>query len=212
MSAVGFLHTADVHEMTFAHLLASSDPTAVGRHVVDETLLADAREHGIDDGLRARVLDRLRSLAPTVDVIVCTCSTLSGVAEAASAEIGVPVVRIDRAMAREAVRVGRRIGVVAAVDSTMRPTLAVLREEAADARVDATLVPLPCFDAWVHFEAGDDDAYLDAIARHVDEIADGVDVVVLAQASMAGAANRCTTDRQVLTSPRLAIEAALART
>lgn len=212
MTTVGFLHTADVHVATFTRLLSAADATAVGRHVVDETLLADARDRGIDDVIKVRLLDRLRALAPTVDVIVCTCSTISGVAEAAASEIDVPVIRIDRPMAREAVRLGGRIGVVVAVASTLSPTLDLLHEEVEAARADAELVPYPCLDAWAHFEASDDDAYLDAIARHVDAIAGGVDVVVLAQASMAGAAARCSTDRPVLTSPALAIDAALART
>ena len=210
MTTVGFLHTADVHVATFTRLLAAADPTAIGRHVVDATLLADARERGVDEELRARVVERLRSLAATVDVIVCTCSTVSGVAEAAEA-VGVPVVRIDRPMAREAVRAGRRIAVVAAVESTISPTLQLLGEEAAAAGVASDLVPRPCFDAWSHFEAGDHDAYLDAIARHVDQIAGDADVIVLAQASMAPAAQRCATTRPVLTSPTVAIEAALAQ-
>lgn len=57
-----------------------------------------------------------------------------------------------------------------------------------------------------------DAAYVDAIARHIDEVAVDVDVdvVVLAQASMAAAAARCHTRRPVLTSPKLAIDAVLA--
>lgn len=212
MTIVGFLHTADVHVATFTRALAAADPMAIGQHVVDATLLADARARGVDEELRARVVERLRSLAATVDVIVCTCSTVSGVAEAAEGEVGVPVIRIDRPMASEAVRAGRRIAVVAAVESTMSPTLELLREEAAAAGVESDLVPRPCFDAWSHFEAGDHDAYLDAIARHVDQIAVDADVIVLAQASMAPAAHRCATTCPVLTSPTAAIDAALART
>lgn len=210
VTRIGFLHTAEVHAVTFTRLLAEQDPAALTRHVVDESLLADARANGIDDTLSDRLLDRLRALADEVDAILCTCSTISARAEALAAEIGVPVMRIDRPMAASAVAGGGRIGVVAAVESTLAPTVALLHEEAQAQGVDIQLDVRPCLDAWAHFERGDVEAYVDAIAAHVDAMADDVDVVVLAQASMAPAAERCTTDRPVLASPALGVAAVLA--
>ena len=210
MTRIGFLHTADVHVETFTALLAERDPGAAGSHVVDESLLADARAHGMSDALRARILERLRALASDVDAVLCTCSTISGAAEDLAEAAGVPVVRIDRPMARRAVALGGRIGVVVAVESTLEPTLALFHEEATASGADVELVPLPCLDAWAHFEAGDIDAYLDAIASHVDAGAEHVDVVVLAQATMAPAAHRCATTRPVLSSPALGLDAVLA--
>ncbi|MFE9408014.1 aspartate/glutamate racemase family protein [Streptomyces sp. NPDC006704] len=61
--------------------------------------------------------------------------------------------------------------------------------------------------AWQHFEAGDPRAYHDEIARTVDALCD-VDVVVLAQASMAPAAALTTLGVPVLASPRLGLRAA----
>ena len=210
MRRIGFLHTAGVHVATFTRLLADADPDATGTHVVDESLLADARAAGIDDALRDRILERLHVLSEGVDAILCTCPTISGAAESLAPRAGVPVVRIDRPMARHAVAAGRRIGVVAAVASTIEPTLALLREEATASAVDVELVPRPCLDAWPHFEREDIDAYLSAVARHVDAVAADVDVVVLAQASMAGAVERCTTDIPVISSPAMGVAAVLA--
>ncbi|HEX4904592.1 MAG TPA: aspartate/glutamate racemase family protein [Acidimicrobiales bacterium] len=210
MTRIGFLHTAELHVDTFTGLLAAADGDAHGVHVVDESLLADARARGIDDDLRDRILRRLRSLAADVDAVLCTCSTISGPAEAMSADVGVPVIRIDRPVAALAVAGGGRIAVVAAVESTLAPTLALLHEEARARGIDVDLDVRPCLDAWAHFERGDVDAYLDAVAAHVDAIAPDVDVVVLAQASMAGAAERCRTGRPVLASPGLGVAAVVA--
>lgn len=210
MTRIGFLHTADAHVATFTRLLADADGDAHGVHVVDASLLADARASGVDDALRGRILDRLRALGANVDAVLCTCSTIGAAAEALADDAGVPVVRVDRPMARHAVTAGRRIGVVAAVSSTIEPTLALLREEAAAAGTDVDLVSLPCLAAWSHFEHGDVDGYLDAVARHVDEVAGDVDVVVLAQASMADAAERCTADIPVISSPAMGVAAVLA--
>jgi hypothetical protein len=208
---IGFLHTANVHVATFTSLLAAADPNSTGTHVVDDTLLADARrDGGVDDALGHRILHRLREAAAGNDAVLCTCSSVSGTAEELGVELRVPVVRIDRPLARVAVAAGRIIAVVAAVESTLEPTRALLREEATLQHVGVTLVDRPCLDAWTHFEAGDIQAYLAAIAHYVDEIAESADVVVLAQASMAPAAAMCRTSTRVLSSPVLGVEAVLA--
>lgn len=208
---IGFLHTADVHVATFTSLLGVADPGATGTHVVDDTLLADARrDGGVGDELRERILRRLREAAAGNDAVLCTCSSVSGTAEALGADVGVPVVRIDRPLARVAVAAGGIVAVVAAVESTLAPTRELLLEEAALQKVRVTLIERPCPEAWRHFEAGDMEAYLDAIAQHVDAVADSAEVVVLAQASMAGAATRCRTSTPVLSSPVLGVEAVLA--
>ncbi|HZN15991.1 MAG TPA: aspartate/glutamate racemase family protein [Acidimicrobiales bacterium] len=211
MPRIGFLHTADVHVATFTSLLGVADPGATGTHVVDDTLLADARrDGGVGDELRERILRRLREAAAGNDAVLCTCSSVSGTAEALGADVGVPVVRIDRPLARVAVAAGGIVAVVAAVESTLAPTRELLLEEAALQKVRVTLIERPCPEAWRHFEAGDMEAYLDAIAQHVDAVADSAEVVVLAQASMAGAATRCRTSTPVLSSPVLGVEAVLA--
>lgn len=188
MATVGFLHTSHVHVPIFRDLLAEAAPGAVEVHVVDEQVLAQARERGVDPLVERRVLRRLQELAERgPDVIVSTCSTVSGHAERLAPQVGVPVVRIDRPMAEEAVAAGGRVAVVAAVESTLAPTRQLLEECAAAAGTGAVVLDSPCVAAWALFEAGNQDGYLERIARHVRRLPDGVDAVVLAQASMAGA-------------------------
>jgi glutamate racemase len=211
MATLGFLHTAHVHVATFRALVRAAAPGAADVHVVDESLLADARADGVD-AVRARVAARVGGLvAAGAAVVVCTCSTIGAAAEQARA--GVPVVRVDRPMARAAVAGGGRVGVVAAVGSTVGPTRALLLEEAAAAGSGAMLVDAPCPAAWALFEAGDVAGYLDAVAAHVDALvrSGGADVVVLAQASMAPVADRFTGGPvPVLSSPAAAVAAAAA--
>jgi Asp/Glu/hydantoin racemase len=208
MPSIGFLHTAEGHVETFRALVAELAPRAADVHVVDEDLLSNARTHGVDDDLRARLLARLRRLERQVDVIVCTCSTLAGEAECLGHELSVPVVRVDRPMAEEAVRMGRRVAVVATVEATLDPTRRLL-EECADG-TDSEVSLAPCLQAWDFFEAGDPDRYAAAIAEHVRGLADTADVVVLAQVSMAPAATLLgDLAVPVLTSPRSAVEEAV---
>ncbi|WP_331447186.1 aspartate/glutamate racemase family protein [Streptomyces xanthochromogenes] len=207
MSGLALLHTSPVHVPVFDALRDEDAPGLVLRHLVDERLLSRARELGPDavaGDVGAVLAD---AVAQGADAILCTCSTIGAAAEAASATLGVPVLRVDRPMAAAAVARGPRIAVVAAVASTLGPTAALIREEAGDRPLALRTVLVE--DAWSHFESGDAQAYFAEVARAVDALTD-VDVVVLAQASMAPAAERTTTAVPVLSSPRPGLRAAAA--
>jgi len=208
---IGFLHTAEVHRGTFTRLLYEVAPDQASTHFVDEALLADARERrGVDDDLTSRLTLRLREAAIGASVVVCTCSTISGAAETLSRTIGVPVVRIDRPMVERAVSCGSRVTVPAALQSTIAPTVAVIREVAGSQGLDPAVAEVIITEAWDFFERGDLAGYASVIAAKIDSLHPAPDVIVLAQASMAAAADLCTIGVPVLTSPRSAVEAAVA--
>lgn len=212
MTTIGFLHTGDVHVSTFGALRAELAPAWQDVHVVDESLLADARRQGITAELAARIDARLHELADRgADIVVCTCSSLGGYAEGRTADLGVPVLRADRPMAEAAVAAGRRIAVVATVDSTVGPTRDLLLDAASRAGREVELVEVRCAEAWPHFEKGELDAYAQVVARKAREAAPGVEVIVLAQASAAPAAGLLADlPIPVLTSPRTAVARAIA--
>lgn len=188
MTTFGFLHTSPVHVPTFRDLVRELAPDVHDIHVVDEELLARARA-GEDVAIE---LDPLKD----ADVVVCTCSTIGPIAE----RQGENVIRVDRPMAREAAR-STKVGVVVALESTIEPTLALLEEEGSQ-----EITVGYAQDAWAFFEAGDLPGYYEAIARAASKLGD-VDVVVLAQASMAPAA--ALIQRPALSSPRLAVQYAI---
>ncbi|MET9512493.1 aspartate/glutamate racemase family protein [Streptomyces flavidovirens] len=211
------LHTSPVHVPVFDALRDREHPGLAMRHVVDEALLDRARSGGpgAADSAIAAVLDAAVGEGGATAVL-CTCSTIGAVAEANAARLGVPVLRVDRPMAAAAVAAapGRdvvRIAVVATVESTFGPTCDVIREEADAAGRTAVIRTVPAEGAWKYFEDGDRESYLDLVARTVDTIT-GVDVVVLAQASMADAAARTRTGSAapVLSSPAPGLRAAAA--
>ncbi|MEU4266730.1 arylsulfatase [Streptomyces sp. NPDC026092] len=205
---LALLHTSPVHVPVFDGLRDRHHPGLGLRHVVDEELLVRARAEG-PEAVAGAVRDALaEAVAEGAGAVLCTCSTLGGVAERHAAELRVPVVRVDRPMAAEAVRADR-IVVVAAVGSTLAPTLDLLRDEAGDRTPGITTLLVD--GAWDRFLAGDHDGYLDAVAAAVDRV-DPTDggVIVLAQASMADAVERTTTPLPVLSSPRLGLAAAAA--
>ncbi|MEO5321156.1 aspartate/glutamate racemase family protein [Arthrobacter sp. CC3] len=209
--AVGFLHTAQVHVATFEALSRELLPSARTVHRVDPEALELARQDGTAERVRAIVAGHLAELREAgCEVVLCTCSTLGEVAEGLSGD-GLDVIRIDRPMLRRAVTLSPRIGVLAALTSTVEPTTRVLTEEAADAGADVSIEVSVVDGAWDAFLSGDAEDYCSRIAEAARALSDRCDVVVLAQASMEPAAALLAgLATPVLTSPRSAVEAVAA--
>ena len=210
---LALLHTAEVHVQTFTRLLAELAPGSEALHTVDCSLLDAARGNGLGHpSVIAAVGDGVRRAAgaDAGRFVLCTCSTIGGIAERSGREAGLPVLRVDRPMAARAAREASRVLIVAALESTLAPTLALLAEEARAAGRSPEVVTRLCPSAWPLFEAGRINEYLQAIARAVDRHAEQADMVLLAQASMAPAAALCRTPQPVLSSPRTGLAAALA--
>ena len=129
MGKIGFLHTSPVHVPTFETLLSDKFVDGELHHKVDEALLAYAIENGCDTHVVDQVETYLKALADSgCSEIVCTCSTLGGVAETLNLK-GVRITRIDRPMAAAAVETGHIILMAAAIRSTLAPTRQLLLDE-----------------------------------------------------------------------------------
>ena len=215
---LGFLHTLPSNEQTFAALLAELAPGLPARHRVDPALLVEARRDGAQsEGVRRLVGEAVLALVREgASVVVCTCSTIGDAAESTAPPAGAAVMRIDRPMAELALTFGSRVLVAASLDSTFPPTIALLNEAAQAAGRPIQITRLLCEQAWAYFERGDLDGYARAIAADIAKVVDAtrapgdVDVIVLAQASMAPAA-RLMPDLKtpILSSPRLGLQAAI---
>ncbi|MFZ3474144.1 aspartate/glutamate racemase family protein [Streptomyces sp. 4.24] len=198
------LHTSPVHVPVFDALRDRHHPGAVLRHLVVPQLLERARTLG--PASQAPAVREL--LEGSGGPVLVTCSTLGAVGETLAQDLGVPVLRVDRPMAADAVRTGPRIAVLATVESTLAPTVELLEEEAAKAGLPLSVRTLLVDGAWDRFAAGDGAGSLRLVAAAADALAD-VDAIVLAQVSMTGAAALATTSTPVLTSPASGLSAAL---
>ena len=212
MSGVlGFLHTAEVHVATFDSILREAAPDVDAIHLVAPDLLERARRVGLDEpALVADIGAALDDLgAQGVDVMVCTCSTIGGAAESLMAGDPDALVRIDRPMATHVVTTARRAALVAAVESTRAPTLALFQEERDLRGSDTEFELVALTEAWALFESGAIEDFHRAIAAGVDALGAEYDAVVLAQASMAGARAYVARPERIVSSPIFAVEAAL---
>ncbi|MFI1060655.1 aspartate/glutamate racemase family protein [Streptomyces spororaveus] len=213
MTDLLLLHTSPVHVPVFEALRDRNHPGAVLRHLVVPELLDQARAEGpesVAPALRGLLLAEAAppgTPGPPGTPVLVTCSTIGAIAESLAPALGAPVLRVDRPMAAAAVRAGRRIAVLAALGSTLAPTGELLAEEAAGRPVSIRTHLVA--GAWERFEAGDTAGYLARVADAADSVT-GADVIVLAQASMAGAAGLVTSPVPVLSSPAPGLAAGLA--
>jgi hypothetical protein len=210
--AIAFLHTAQAHVAAFTALVGELAPAVRTHHVVREDLLALARKIGAHHpDVVASTTSAMHETSRTgASVVVCTCSTVGGAAEATGSQGKFTAMRIDRAMADEAVRQGGPVLLVAALGSTLGSTELLLRSSAHRAGTGVDIRSMVAQDAWTMFEEGRSLDYFDAIARVVRSQLPGPRVVVLAQASMQGAVQLLAgAGVPVLASPRLGVEAAL---
>jgi len=203
------LHTAASNVAVFDALLRALAPDIPARHVVDEAILREVREAGtVTPSVAGRLAERLAQLAADGSPVLCTCSTIGGLAESSHPN----VLRVDRPMAERAVSLGRRIGVAATLQSTIVPTTALLHDAARKADKAVELTEIFIRSAWPFMERGDAEGYAREIAARLAEAcaAQTFDVIVLAQASMAVAEPLCADlPCPVLSSPRLGLLAAI---
>lgn len=209
-----FLHTSPVHIATFDALRDRFAPDLGIRHVVREDLLERAVTQGgvtaeIEAAANAALTDAMTEGA---EIIVCTCSTLGALAEAFDADAPIPVMRIDRPMADNAVMLGNHIAVCGAISTALVSTMDLMHSSARDMdRANVTIIDHLFASSWKYFQHGDIAAYHREVARGLRGAALTADLIVLAQASMHGAVAYCPEiSIPIWSSPETGFRAALA--
>jgi Asp/Glu/hydantoin racemase len=211
---LALIHTSPTLTPMFGSLCAAEMPDIEVFHMVDESLIKDTIRAGhLQRATARRVLAIVDSAtkADGVDAVMVTCSSIGAAVAIAQNLFDVPVIRVDEAMAEEAVGMGRRIGVMATLRTTLEPTIALVKQKAAEAGREIEIVDGLCDGAFEAVLAGDtathDRILTDALVNRMR----GVDVVVLAQASMARVVKAIppgTLAMPVLSSPELAVRRA----
>ncbi|MBQ8637603.1 MAG: Asp/Glu/hydantoin racemase [Lachnospiraceae bacterium] len=152
----------------------------------DPSILAEVREAGyVTPTAAARLMGMyMKAVGEGADAILNICSSVGEVADAAQAAaayIGVPVIRIDEDMCKEAVRLGKRVGVLATLATTLEPTKNTISRVARGMAKHVDLV-----DGLIDGAFGlDQDQFRKLLLEAAGKIVDDVDVIVLAQGSMA---------------------------
>jgi hypothetical protein len=199
------LHTAEAHRASFDGLRDKIAPGTRLEHIVRPDFLERAQQ-GIDAALDAEITSTIKA-AP--GPVICTCTTIGPTAARAGA------IRVDWPMMQAAAKTKSAVLMVYCLDSTRAPSLALLQEAMSAANHPGPLIPLPLPALWPLFAEGKTTEFAKALARATLKQAvqmPDLGAIVLAQASMAGAAPLLgDLGVAVLSSPELALRAGLAR-
>ena len=176
----------------------------------DPTILDDAVKAGYVTRLAAVKLISMymKAVKEGAEAILNLCSSVGEVADAAqdiAKYIGVPIVRVDEEMCREAVRKGKRIGVMATLSSTLNPTKNTIIRVARELGKEVVLI-----DALVEGAFGlNQEQFKSLMLEKAAEIVDDVDLILFAQGSMAYCEEIISDeyDKLVLSSPRFGAKA-----
>lgn len=144
--------------------------------------------------------------------VMVTCSSIGAGVDAARMLFDFPVLRVDEAMADVAVKVGNQVGVVATLRTTLEPTIALIMRTAASQNLPVEIVPSLVPGAFEAVLAGDTERHDSLLIEALTDLRTKVDVIVLAQASMARVVSRLQAGSgpPILSSPELALRHARA--
>lgn len=211
-NTLAFIHTGQVLIPMFAQLAKDNLPGIDVFHMLDESLIRNTIAAG---KLTKTTIHRVTLMIESArqagaSAVMVTCSSIGEAAEIARQQFDLPILRVDEAMAEAAVKMGSRIGVAATVRTTLEPTIALIRRTAAQAGREVETIPRLSDGAFECLIAGDAPRHDRMLAATLAELRNEVDVIVLAQASMARVAAQFDGQGAppMISSPELAIRRA----
>lgn len=201
---VAAIHTALAMVEPTKALFAEHLPEVRLINIIDESLIQDVISTGsVPPAVKKRLINYYYSAVDAgADIIFNTCSSVGEVASIARNFIPVPIIKIDEAMATEAVSKSNRIGVIATLSTTLSPTCRMIETKASEIGKKISIVEGLANGAFQAIISGDKDTH-DSIMRTALEMVDQCDAFVLAQGSMARMADAISekTGKPVYSSP-----------
>jgi Asp/Glu/hydantoin racemase len=195
----------------FTPLCRDRLPDVKVTQIINESMIKDTIEAG---GVRQPTIDALVIFADAsfkmgTELVMVTCSSIGPAVDFIQGRFQKPVLRVDEPMAEAAVAKGRKIGVAATLRTTLEPTSELLLRKAKEVGKEVELVECLCEGAFDAILAGDTETHDALVSKAMINKLGDVDVIVLAQASMARVIDRLPPEAitaPVLSSPALAID------
>ena len=214
------IHTVPPLIEVFNRLGARLLPGVKFFHILDEPLLEQVR---LQAGLQAEQIARLQAHIDAAQrihasAVLVTCSTLSPALDLVQATI--PLFKIDQAMIEQSVQRGTydvpdvhigtiAIGLLATNQTTLEPTRSALQAEAKRAGKIVEITQVFVEGALPALLNGDGVKHDELVQKAVKQLAENVEIIVLAQASTARVVEvipEGTCKVPILTSPHTALE------
>ena len=184
---VGLVHTTRLVIEPVHEALTGQCPELAFSHVLDEGILRSLAKRGaISEEISQWLTNMVLSTeAIGADLTVVSCSSLSPCVNEVRQRVKIPVLKIDEPMMEHAISAADRIGLVMTNPTTEKPSTLLFHEVAGRLDRDVTLLPRLCPDAFAKLNQGDLAGHDSEVCETVDALLKEVDVVILAQISIA---------------------------
>jgi Asp/Glu/hydantoin racemase len=206
---IALIHAVATAIPPIQHAFREDWPEAHLSNLLDDDLMpAYTREGGLTPHITERICALALYAARTgADGILFTCSVFPQAEDLAKQLVRVPLLKPDEAMIAAALDTGTRIGVVATNPPAAPAAAAQLAVGAKTRGVDIQVVQSVAEGAFAIGNSGDAANHDRMVVEAAERIAGKVDVLCLAQVSMALArsAVQAKVNVPVLTSPRTAV-------
>ncbi|MFB3817242.1 MAG: aspartate/glutamate racemase family protein [Candidatus Methylomirabilales bacterium] len=206
---IALIHAVATAIPPIQHAFQEGWPEAALSNLLDDDLVpAYTREGGLTPHITERICALALYAARTgADGILFTCSVFPQAEDLAKRLVSIPLLKPDEAMIAAALDAGKRIGVVATNPPAGPAAEAQLRAAAAARGTEIEVVQSLAEGAFAIGNAGDAARHDEMVVEAAKRIAGQVDVLCLAQVSMAlaRAAVQAQVRVPVLTSPATAV-------
>ena len=208
---LALVHTSSTLVPVFERLFKEKKLDVNLVHIEDASLIKDVIADGeLTADISHRVMQHLTDAENTAaDYIMVTCSSLGPAVDEAHKRLHKPIIRIDQPLADRAVSLGSKIGVVATLMTTLVPTTQLIQRRAVKVSKEIEIVTELCEGAFKALADGDLERHDAEVIHAIKKLTNKVDVVVLAQASMARIVSQFNAKEvrvPVLSSPALAVD------
>lgn len=210
MAKIALIHTTPVTVDSLKKLIEAKDSEIEIINIVDDSILPELINNDADISL---VEERVKYYIQTAsnqgaNLVMSACSSIGEIFDQEDDNYDIPVMRIDSAMAEKAVESADKIGVAATLETTLKPSIELLNKKAEASNKELEIKTALADSAYQELMAGNEKEHDRLLAEKLEELAEKVEVVVLAQASMARVVSALPAEKQdkFLTSPELGIE------
>lgn len=185
------LHTTDkfmdMMSNPFTKPFLADNPDVEQMDITDSSLIVETQAAGYATPAVARRMYNYMMCAVDAgaDAILVTCTSVNTVTKTVRNMIPIPVISIEEPVAEEAVKAGKKIGILSSLATSADPVKNTILEKAAEAGKEVEVKIAVADGAFEALNAGDRPLHDEKVRAALAELVKEVDVVVFAQMSMA---------------------------
>lgn len=170
----------------FGKPFAEANPDIAVFNIMDDSLLKDTLSAGqMTPVVASRMLNYAKAAeASGADGVIVTCTSVNEATKFIRPLLSIPIINIEEPVAEMAVQKGTKIGVLATLPTSPAAIGRVIKEKAAEAGKEITIVNSVVDGAFDVLCSGDRAKHDEMVCEALYKLAKEVDVIAFAQISM----------------------------